>query len=331
MLTILPTQRTVILHADDFGMNTAVNAGIVRAFREGCLTSTSLLVNAPEAESAVALWRQLQQGMKSGDVLPRNHSLAESNHGFDLGLHFNLTQGFPLTKDFPARLRDSHGAFLSISRLYRRLVGSGSRYVAAVRDELFAQINWLRDRGVVPTHVNGHQYVELVPNVTTALIDVLPRVRIQRVRFPREQWLTSTTLKQGRAVEWCLALLKRWHAIPYMNRMTRQGFRGVSHYCGTAHAGRVDLRRLREWIDRVPLGEAIEIGLHPAEEASAPTCPGWDDPLAAYRPRELAMLVSEELASYLASADCRLGRITESAVAPESVACAPRFGTARQA
>ena len=38
---------TIILHADDFGMNPAVTAGIVRGFEHGLLTSTSLLTNAP--------------------------------------------------------------------------------------------------------------------------------------------------------------------------------------------------------------------------------------------------------------------------------------------
>ena len=54
-----PDYRRVILHADDLGMNRGVTDGIMQGFRQGLLTSTSLLSNAPDAARALKLWKEL--------------------------------------------------------------------------------------------------------------------------------------------------------------------------------------------------------------------------------------------------------------------------------
>jgi predicted glycoside hydrolase/deacetylase ChbG (UPF0249 family) len=50
--------RYLIVNADDFGMSPGVNRGIVEAHRYGVLTSTSLMVNRPGCDEAVALARE---------------------------------------------------------------------------------------------------------------------------------------------------------------------------------------------------------------------------------------------------------------------------------
>src|SRR5437762_7908379 len=50
--------RWLIVTADDFGITSGVNRGIVQAHREGILTSTSLMVHRPAAEQAAALARE---------------------------------------------------------------------------------------------------------------------------------------------------------------------------------------------------------------------------------------------------------------------------------
>ena len=45
--------KKLILNADDFGMTRGVNEGIVRAHREGILTSTTLMANGEAFDDAV--------------------------------------------------------------------------------------------------------------------------------------------------------------------------------------------------------------------------------------------------------------------------------------
>src|SRR3974390_2075132 len=99
----------IALHADDFGFNRAIDAGIVRGFEDGLLTSTSLLANAPEAASALDAWRQLaaRQSERILPSMPRRQALGDRDQPFDLGVHLNLTQGRPLTgQNFPDELLD---------------------------------------------------------------------------------------------------------------------------------------------------------------------------------------------------------------------------------
>jgi predicted glycoside hydrolase/deacetylase ChbG (UPF0249 family) len=69
-------RRELIINADDFGYSTERDRGIIDSFVNGVLTSATLLVNGSTARSAVALAK---------------------NHGLPLGLHLNLTEGFPVS------------------------------------------------------------------------------------------------------------------------------------------------------------------------------------------------------------------------------------------
>src|SRR5437868_399786 len=54
----LTVARRLIVNADDFGLSPSVNQAVVRAHRDGILTSASLMVNEPAFEEAVTLARQ---------------------------------------------------------------------------------------------------------------------------------------------------------------------------------------------------------------------------------------------------------------------------------
>lgn len=55
-----PSQHTrrLVVNADDFGRSASINEAVVRAHREGILTTSSLMVNEPACEEAVALARE---------------------------------------------------------------------------------------------------------------------------------------------------------------------------------------------------------------------------------------------------------------------------------
>lgn len=68
-----PAERYLIVNADDFGADDAVNRGIVEAHARGIVTSTSLMVDMPAARAAV--------------------QLARAHPRLGLGLHVNFTAG----------------------------------------------------------------------------------------------------------------------------------------------------------------------------------------------------------------------------------------------
>jgi len=50
-----PEKRRLIVNADDFGLSASVNAAVIRAHRDGILTTASLMVNEPACAEAVQL------------------------------------------------------------------------------------------------------------------------------------------------------------------------------------------------------------------------------------------------------------------------------------
>src|SRR5580658_1696400 len=52
------TPRRLIVNADDFGRSQSINLAVLRAYREGILTTASLMVNEPAADEAVRLARE---------------------------------------------------------------------------------------------------------------------------------------------------------------------------------------------------------------------------------------------------------------------------------
>ncbi|MBN2581120.1 MAG: ChbG/HpnK family deacetylase [Pirellulales bacterium] len=305
----------LILHADDFGMNAGVTDGVLEGFRRGVLTSTSLLANAPDAARALTLWKPLLAEYTAGGLPSQliRRELADPPQAFDLGVHLNLTLGTPLTDDYPAELLDSAGRFPGVYALFFRLRRSPEKYADALRQEIGRQIEFLRDHGFQPTHLNGHQYIELLPAVAALLPGILRRYEIGVVRVAEEPRLWRSTLFRSLSpANWLTAYVKKAYARRFRRQIARHPIAHPQVYFGTAHAGRVTLPLLRRFLAGPMPGHTVEIGLHPGywrtEDAPKKKAP-WYDPLADRRQREWEMITSPDLVRWLQNRAVRLGRL----------------------
>lgn len=307
--------RRVVFHADDFGMNTAVNLGILSAFRDGLLTSTSLLANGPAAETACQEWGRIIVEQASGPLLSseKRSRVFEPPLPFDLGIHLNLTQGFPLTKErFPAEMLGINGNFPGIGKLFARLNRANSEQLHAVESELYAQVAWMCDHGLRPTHLNGHQYIEMIPQVSQMIPGILRHFSIGTVRVALERGLVRTLLFRGDVAGWGLAQVKRHYAKAFRRHMLRANASFTEHFYGTSHAGRIDRRLISQFLSQSKQAGTTEIGVHPAVRLTAENLPAsdpWFDPLAKSRPMELEWLCDDNLVDELSARGLGLGRL----------------------
>ncbi|HEX4145758.1 MAG TPA: ChbG/HpnK family deacetylase [Pirellulales bacterium] len=315
------SQQRIVLHADDFGMNAAVNSGIVQAFEDGLLTSASILPNAPATLEAINEARRLAEAGREGTLLSRARRarLADPALPFDFGVHINLTQGRPLTSQYPAALLDADGFFPNIVALFVRLLVAPRRWQSAIAQELAAQVALLCDHGVRPTQLNGHQYIELLPAVAAQLPGLLERFAIPVVRVAAERGLRASTRIAGLGLGTrALAVVKHWYAGRFGGRMRAAGLAFPDRFFGTAHAGCIDQAVLGSFLQSAAGCRVAEIAWHPGRRPADHPCPvvGWADPLERRRPAELALLTSPQLADTLAAAGFGLGRLSTLALDP---------------
>ncbi len=157
----MPTR--LIINADDLGFSAGVTDGILRCHREGVLTSATLMTTMPDRDRAIDLAGQMPS--------------------LGVGIHLCLTQGVPLTKSRPILNRD--GTFTrSLPRLFWRLRSHAARHAA--RDEMIAQIQYAKSRGLPPTHVDSHKHVCHLPALHGPLLEACKATSIHWLRTVRE-------------------------------------------------------------------------------------------------------------------------------------------------
>ncbi len=272
--------KSVIINADDFGLSPGVNRGILSAFREGILTSTTLLANMSAFDDAVAI--------------------ARDNPDLPVGIHLSLVWGRPVSDpsgiptlvDREGRLPRSAGALGM-----RTMLGRVS--VDQMQTEFASQIRKFLDAGLTPTHVDTHKHIHVLPGVARALVSAVREFGIHKVRFPRERSpgargrRCSASGKSKRAV---IALLCRRAEAELAPLKT------TDHFVGIADSACLDTDALSFILRNLDDG-VTELMCHPGYV---------DDEMKRYvahparREIELNALRDSEIRDYTESGSCRL-------------------------
>ncbi|TGU70032.1 ChbG/HpnK family deacetylase [Geomonas terrae] len=236
--------KEVILNADDFGLSTGANRGIIKAWQEGMLTSTSLMVGGDAFEEAAAF--------------------ARANPALQVGLHLTLVQGSAVLKQqgLPA-LTDAVGEFTEDPVL------AGMRYFflkglrKKLRQEIDAQLAKCRDAGVELTHVDGHLNIHMHPVVFDILCELIPTYGIKSFRLTRENLPANLALDKRRVVGKCAdAFIFARLADRCRPRLDRLGIRYAAEVKGLLNSGQMTEEYLLSALDGV--GEGLtEIYFHP--------------------------------------------------------------------
>jgi predicted glycoside hydrolase/deacetylase ChbG (UPF0249 family) len=273
------TGSHLIVNADDFGMSRGITDGIILAHRYGFVTSTSLMVNMPAAEYAIS---RLGTGSR-----------------LSVGVHLNITAGRPI---LPARevptLVDENGRFHGAGAMSRKLWqwrAAGKEIEAEFR----AQIQWMKDRSLTPTHADSHQHMHIYPAAIGPFIRSLAAEGIRCTRAPRSvAWPKNRTFAlDSLGGPHAGSLGRRFSVRLYRGFLQAVAFRGFNMPDSrvsflSRDQGDIALlgERWKSTFENLPQG-TFELGCHPGlfERGFSE-----NDPIRALREEELRWLTDRE-------------------------------------
>ena len=264
------TARRLIVNADDFGASPAINEAVIRAHRDGILTTASLMVNEPARDAAV--------------------ELARANPRLGVGLHLTLLMGHSaLTPVQIPGLVNERGEFSNSP------VGVGFRYFfqptlrSQLRAEIHAQFAAFHATGLPLDHVNGHLHLHLHPLVFSILMEDAAALGIRHMRLTRDCLARSRRMARGR---WFYRIS---HALIYdvLSRRARQPLqaRGIKHAqitFGLLQNAQVDEDYILKLLPELPAGDS-ELYSHPSLEAFKHEYDALVSPRVKARIRELGI------------------------------------------
>jgi hopanoid biosynthesis associated protein HpnK len=238
-------RRRLIINADDFGRSSSINHAIVRAHREGVLTTASLMVNEAAAEEAVLMARE--------------------NPSLGVGLHLTLLCGHSA---LPAA--NIPGLVNQKNEFTDNPVAAGFRYFfdrrlrEPLREEIHAQFKRFHDTGLTLDHVNGHLHLHLHPVVFRILMNDAVDLGIKRVRLTRDPFRLNLGLASGRL------FYRASHAFIFQTLaamarpgLARRGFKFTNWVFGLLQNARVNEQFISRLLARLPAGDS-ELYSHPS-------------------------------------------------------------------
>ncbi len=233
-------RKRVIINADDLGWSAGVTEGILRAHRWGVVTSTSILANMPGAAGAAGSLR----------AAPR----------LGAGVHLNVSQGPPLS-EAGRRLTGDGGQMNRTAMGVVIACAARPGMLRAVRDEFDAQIRWVLDHGIRPTHLDSHRHCHAFAPIFVCVVDLARKYNIPFVRRlgePASVRRLDSSPHAGRRLSVILNCHMRIDAAITTEYFATGGTWGI------AHTGRITARWLKRAAGMLRAG-ATEIATHPGE------------------------------------------------------------------
>lgn len=237
--------RRLIVNADDFGRSASINQAVIRAHREGILTTTSLMVNEPACEEAVALARE--------------------NPNLGMGLHLTLLCGHSaLPPEQIPGLVNAKGEFTT------NPPGAGFRYFfqrslrEPLRREIHAQFKRFHATGLPLDHVNGHLHLHLHPTVFRILMADAAQLGIKRLRLTFDPLRLNLRLASGHFAYRVLHATI-FHSLSARARpvLAQRGIRHTDAVFGLLQNARVDEDYVNRLLPQLPAGDS-ELYSHPS-------------------------------------------------------------------
>jgi predicted glycoside hydrolase/deacetylase ChbG (UPF0249 family) len=250
----------LIVTADDFGLSEEINTGIIEAFQNGIVTSTSLLMNAPDTSQAI--------------------TLAKKYPKLEVGIHLGIVEGFSLLErsstisDPICYLNDRGSNIKKRICLHRHWRPFVKRYLMGrinlgdLREELTRQCYEFKKAfphlDEIP-FANGTQHLHLLPGISEIVLELCHQFNIRSLRIPG-----SNNFGGRFPFDWILGYLGKRFRNLIQNKTKKITL--LDQFLGFEVSGRLDesyIQKACQWITggSSKSQNTYELMTHPGHEA----------------------------------------------------------------
>ena len=144
----------LIVNADDFGYSNGVNYGIIDAYKNGIVRSTTMMAGMPGFNHAV--------------------KLAKENKGLGVGVHLTLTCYKPVL--------DNHKTIVNEDGYFDRKLYSEENIMNIDLEEIYrefeAQIEKVKKAGIEITHLDSHHHMHTIKELKPVIERILAKYNL---------------------------------------------------------------------------------------------------------------------------------------------------------
>jgi chitin disaccharide deacetylase len=157
--------KCLIVSADDYGLNNALNEGIAKACVDGIVTCVNIMPSGDAFKNALALLKKT--GIK------------------EIGAHLSLTQTRPLTEHdrIPTLVTRSGNFHKNYKAFFVKFI-SGRINLTQAYLELKRQMEIIHAAGLRITNLSSHENVHMVPSILNLFIRLAKEFKVPAIRFP---------------------------------------------------------------------------------------------------------------------------------------------------
>ena len=264
----------LIVHADDFGLSEKVNEGIIRAHRDGIVTSASLMANGEAFESAIRL--------------------ARCSPSLDVGIHLTLTEEKPLSeKNKIPSLLDKNNRFHCHATKFAKRYLTGKISLDEVNHELDAQIRKVINHGVIVSHLDSHQHIHMLPGIRKLVGKLAGKYSINAIRYPKESLSSYMLVEKGGFSR----LIQLVGLNAFCSVADTKDVQKPDYFFGFFYGGGLTKTRLRKILHHLRPDSTCEIMCHPGVHDDASQYNHWHY----HWKDELDALTDHEIKGYIDS------------------------------
>jgi len=223
--------RRLIINADDFGLTSGVNRGIIESHEHGVVTSATL--------------------MAGGDKFAEAATLAAQAPRLSVGCHVVLVDGVPISDAAAVSTLTVGRKFRERLTSFAALAATGRLDSTQIEAEVTAQIQKLQAAGIQVSHLDSHKHTHMFPVVLKGMLRAAKHCGIRAVRSPFEPLVFATVRHWKRQFQ--LRLMRRFR-VSFQAALTEAGVVTPDGCVGIAATGGLTQETFESLIHHLPEG-----------------------------------------------------------------------------